>query len=73
MQIKERNHTDSVYTLSTQKNNQKTLQPFTPAIIFTGMYIKGNTIVITKRLQSFHFAGLRDAGNNLNHEITRNL
>ena len=36
MQIKERNHTGSVYTLSTQKNNQKTLQRFKPAIIFTG-------------------------------------
>ena len=73
MQIKERNHTDSVYTLSTQKNNQKILQPFKQGIIFMGMYIKGKTIVIRTRPQSFHFAGLRDADNNLNHEITTNL
>ena len=38
-----------------------------------GMYIKGNKIVITTGLQSFHFDGLRDAGNNLKHENTRNL
>ena len=37
------------------------------------MYIKGKKIVIRKGPQSFHFAGLRDAGNNLNHDITRNL
>ena len=38
-----------------------------------GMCIKGKKIVIRTGPQSFHFAGLRDAGNNLNHEITRNL
>ena len=42
-------------------------------INFMGMYIKGKKIVIRTRPQSFHFAGQRDTGNNLNHEIIRNL
>ena len=38
-----------------------------------GMYIKGSKIVITTGLQSLHLDWLRDADNNLKHEITRNL